>query len=75
MGETTGVNWLVDLAVLEDGPCASRIIEIESSLPLHILVRYGPEPHENTTYKRVMVGNYPSRNDDGHIVYRVSENQ
>lgn len=70
------VNWTLDMALLEDGPCAGRIMEIEATLPLHIVVRWGPRAHENTAYKKVMATDqYASRTDQGYIRYRVSENQ
>lgn len=74
MGEET-VSWTVDLALLEDGPCAGHIVEVEAALPLHLVVRYGPQPGDNTTYKKQMAGEYASRNDQGQIRYRVSDNQ
>lgn len=74
MGEET-VSWTVDLALLEDGPCAGHIVEVEAALPLHLVVRYGPRPQDNITYRKQMNGEHASRNDQGQIRYRVSDNQ
>lgn len=68
------MDWTVDMAYLEDGPAAGQMVQIDAALPLHLLIGFGGM--DRIVYKKVMFDKqFPSRNDAGCVVYRVSENQ
>lgn len=62
--------WSTDSGLLEGGPLHGRVFSIDCTPtvvpPLHVIFTIS---QQRVVYKRLMVGVYPSRNDQGQLRY------